>query len=140
MDDALGVLKSVGAADPKAVLDEIIESMHERFDAVHAKFWTRALWLPITASIALAVFNQLSGINVFRRELYDLAEDIGETNDLAAAHPAKAQELHAQLVQWRDRMQALLPSRANPDYIGPDALRRLFLVPADEAKPRGYWV
>jgi hypothetical protein len=63
MDDALGVLKSVGAADPQAVLDEIIESMHEKFDAVHARFWTRALWLPITAAIALAVFNQLSGIN-----------------------------------------------------------------------------
>jgi len=63
VDDALDVLKSVGAADPKAVLDEIIESMHEKFDAVHAKFWTRALWLPITAAIALAVFNQLSGIN-----------------------------------------------------------------------------
>ncbi len=63
MEDAFDVLKSVGAADPKAVLDEIIESMHEKFDAVHAKFWTRALWLPITAAIALAVFNQLSGIN-----------------------------------------------------------------------------
>jgi MFS family permease len=37
--------------------------MHAKFDAVHAKFWTRVLWLPITAAIALAVFNQLSGIN-----------------------------------------------------------------------------
>ncbi len=63
MGDALDVLKSVGATDPRAVLDEIIESMHETFDAVHAKFWRRQLWLPITAAIALAVFNQLSGIN-----------------------------------------------------------------------------
>lgn len=63
MDDALAVLQSLGAANPKAVLDEIVESMHQKFDAVHAKFWTRALWLPITAAIALAVFNQLSGIN-----------------------------------------------------------------------------
>lgn len=61
--DALDVLKSVGTTDPRAVLDEIIESMHETFDAVHAKFWRRQLWLPITAAIALAVFNQLSGIN-----------------------------------------------------------------------------
>lgn len=63
MEDALDVLRSVGATDPRAVLDEIIESMHEKFDAVHARFWKRALWLPITAAIALAVFNQLSGIN-----------------------------------------------------------------------------
>ena len=63
MDDALTVLESVGTTKPKAVLNEIVESMHESFDAVHAKFWTRALWLPITAAIALAVFNQLSGIN-----------------------------------------------------------------------------
>lgn len=63
MGDALDVLKSVGATDPRAVLDEIIESMHETFDAVHAKFWRRQLWLPIAAAIALAVFNQLSGIN-----------------------------------------------------------------------------
>lgn len=63
MEDALDVLKSVGATDPRAVLDEIIESMHEKFDAVHAKFWRRQLWLPIAAAIALAVFNQLSGIN-----------------------------------------------------------------------------
>jgi sugar porter (SP) family MFS transporter len=63
MDDALAVLQSLGAANPKAVLDEIIESMHEKFDVVHARFWTPKLWLPITAAIALAVFNQLSGIN-----------------------------------------------------------------------------
>ena len=63
MDDALAVLQQVGAANPRAVLDEIIESMHDKFDAVHAKFWQAKYLLPITAAIALAVFNQLSGIN-----------------------------------------------------------------------------
>ena len=63
MDDALSVLKSVGASDPQAILNEIIESMHKKFDVVHTKFWQAKYALPITAAIALAVFNQLSGIN-----------------------------------------------------------------------------
>ena len=63
MDEALGVLKSIGASNPQAVLNEIIESMHQKFDAVHAKFWQAKYALPISAAIMLAMFNQLSGIN-----------------------------------------------------------------------------
>ncbi len=61
--EALSVLEKLGAADPRAVLDEIVESMHRNFDAVHARFWQAKYALPITAAVALAVFNQLSGIN-----------------------------------------------------------------------------
>jgi sugar porter (SP) family MFS transporter len=63
MDEALGVLKSIGASNPQAILNEIIESMHQKFDAVHAKFWQAKYALPISAAIMLAMFNQLSGIN-----------------------------------------------------------------------------
>ena len=62
-DEALAVLKEVGAAEPQAVLKDILESMHNQFDTVHGKFWQSKYALPITAAIALAVFNQLSGIN-----------------------------------------------------------------------------
>jgi sugar porter (SP) family MFS transporter len=62
-EEALAVLEKLGASDPKAVLNEIVESMHQNFDAVHARFWQAKYALPITAAIALAVFNQLSGIN-----------------------------------------------------------------------------
>lgn len=62
-DEAMRVLKKLGAVNPKAVLDDIVESMHQNFDAVHSKFWQKKYALPITAAIALAVFNQLSGIN-----------------------------------------------------------------------------
>jgi sugar porter (SP) family MFS transporter len=61
--EALAVLERLGASDPKAVLDEIVESMHQNFDTVHTPFWQKKYALPITAAIALAVFNQLSGIN-----------------------------------------------------------------------------
>lgn len=46
-----------------------------------------------------------------RVELYDLAEDVGETEDLAAAMPEKAEELKALLVEWRRRVGAAMPSR-----------------------------
>jgi MFS transporter, SP family, xylose:H+ symportor len=62
-EEALAVLEKLGAANPRAVLDEIVESMHRNFDAVHARFWQAKYTLPIAAAIALAVFNQLSGIN-----------------------------------------------------------------------------
>lgn len=62
-EEALAVLERLGASDPKAILGEIVESMHQNFDTVHSKFWQLKYALPITAAIALAVFNQLSGIN-----------------------------------------------------------------------------
>ena len=43
-------------------------------------------------------------------ELYNLSDDIGEKNNLAAANPAKTQELHAQLVAWRKQINAPLPT------------------------------
>ena len=44
-----------------------------------------------------------------RRELYDLAQDRGETNDLADAHPEQVQRLHSMLNEWRSRVKARLP-------------------------------
>ena len=62
-DEARAVLESLGMPNVDTVYDEIVESMHKHYDVVHTKFWTGMYWLPITAAIALAVFNQLSGIN-----------------------------------------------------------------------------
>ncbi len=62
-DEARTVLDSLGMPDADVVYDEIIDSLHQQYEVVHAKFWTKIYWLPITAAIALAVFNQLSGIN-----------------------------------------------------------------------------
>ena len=46
-------------------------------------------------------------------ELYNLAEDISEANDLAAKKPDKAKQMREQLAQWRERVDAQLP-RPNP--------------------------
>lgn len=48
-------------------------------------------------------------------QLFNLDEDIGEKNDLAAAQPEKAKELRRKLQAWRDRVAAQM-MEPNPDY------------------------
>jgi arylsulfatase A len=58
-------------------------------------------------------------------ELYDLAADIGETRNMAAADPGRAESMLAELKAWRARVGARMP-RPNPDF---DAAlhRRLYM-------------
>lgn len=50
-----------------------------------------------------------------RVELFNLAHDIGETIDLAAAEPARAGELRETLAEWRRAVGARMPS-PNPAF------------------------
>ena len=50
-----------------------------------------------------------------RVELYNLTEDIGETNDLAATRSGRVEELRGLLHDWRLKMQAQMPT-PNPDF------------------------
>ncbi len=43
-------------------------------------------------------------------ELYNLAQDIGEKNNLAAQHPEKVQGLRIKLIAWRKEVGALMPT------------------------------
>ena len=49
-------------------------------------------------------------------ELYNLKENIGETNNLAEKLPIKTKELHDMLIEWRQKMAAPVPSELNPNY------------------------
>jgi arylsulfatase A len=62
-------------------------------------------------------------------ELYNLKDDWGESNDLAAAMPAKRDELATQLRQWRTAVGAQMPL-ANPNH---DPARD---NPSGKAKPK----
>lgn len=42
-------------------------------------------------------------------ELYNLKEDIGETNDLAETNPEKTQELESKLNEWLNEVDASMP-------------------------------
>ncbi len=54
-----------------------------------------------------------------RHELYNLREDLGETNDLAARMPEKVKELAALLDGFLKDTAAVIP-KPNPDYWPPD--------------------
>src|SRR5690606_6081552 len=45
-----------------------------------------------------------------RVELYNLADDLGEKNDLAASNPAKAAALRQKLHAWRASVAAQMPT------------------------------
>ncbi|MBM4086612.1 MAG: sulfatase [Lentisphaerae bacterium] len=53
-------------------------------------------------------------------ELYNLKDDIGETTNLAEKLPEKAQELRKRLAEWRQAVNAPVPTQLNPRY-QPDA-------------------
>jgi hypothetical protein len=48
-------------------------------------------------------------------ELYNLAEDIGESTDLSGSNPGKAEQLRQMLHEWRRAVGAQMP-KPNPDY------------------------
>jgi arylsulfatase A-like enzyme len=56
-----------------------------------------------------------------RLELYDLANDLGETKNLAQDNPAKAKELHDRLVAWRAEVNAPMPTKNKGDAAPPKA-------------------
>ncbi len=58
-----------------------------------------------------------------RTELYHLADDPGETHDLAAERPETARDLRELLRQWRQRLDAPVPTEPNPEF-DPQSLRK----------------
>jgi arylsulfatase A-like enzyme len=49
-------------------------------------------------------------------EIYNLAEDIGETNNLAAIQIDKRNELLDELIKWQKEIDAPIPREMNPEY------------------------
>lgn len=49
-------------------------------------------------------------------EIYNLAEDIGETNNLAAIQIDKRNELLDELIKWQQETDAPIPRVMNPEY------------------------
>ena len=51
-----------------------------------------------------------------RLELFNLTNDIGEKNNLASTDPDRADRMFAVLSDWQQRLNAPLPSKANPEF------------------------
>ncbi len=54
-----------------------------------------------------------------RLELYNLRQDLGETNNLATSLPDKTTELHAKLIAWRKELHAPMPTANEPSKAEP---------------------
>ncbi|MEM9020290.1 MAG: sulfatase [Planctomycetota bacterium] len=50
-------------------------------------------------------------------ELFNLKDDPGEQNDLAATNPAKAMELLTMLRLWHQETNAAIPTERNPEFV-----------------------
>ncbi len=62
-DDALAVLRRVGASNPAGVVGEIVASLRGETDAAREPFFTARYRRPILLALMVATFNQVSGIN-----------------------------------------------------------------------------
>jgi sugar porter (SP) family MFS transporter len=62
-EEAVEVLRRVGSEDPRALVAEIGESLHEETVAANEPFFQRKYRKPILLAIMVASFNQLAGIN-----------------------------------------------------------------------------
>ena len=84
-----------------------------------AMYWHYPHYHPGGASPSGSVrFGDYKLIEIFedgRLELYNLKEDTGEEADLAEKMPRKAKELHRMLLDWRESVDASMPT-PNPDF------------------------
>ncbi len=71
-----------------------------------------------------------------RVELFNIAKDLAEENDLSTKEPARATDMKAKLAAWRERIGAQMP-RENPDFNA--ALHKELYVDVDSSslKPAG---
>jgi arylsulfatase A-like enzyme len=56
-------------------------------------------------------------------ELYNLHDDLGESNNLAKSNPGKLAELHQRMKAWRQDVNAPIPTTPNPKF-DPDAKKK----------------
>ena len=83
------------------------------FEDSHDKPWFR------TAPVSVIREGNWKLLEFFEEgdlELYNLAEDLGEQNNLLTIHPEKAQALQQQLHNWHTATQAPIPTEQNPEY------------------------
>jgi MFS transporter, SP family, arabinose:H+ symporter len=72
VDEARGVLQSMGADDPEGELKEIVESVHLDRLSTGEPLFAWKYRLPIFLAITIGMFNQLSGINAILYYLNDI--------------------------------------------------------------------
>jgi arylsulfatase A-like enzyme len=80
----------------------------------HYPHYHGSTWTP-GAAIRARDFKLIEFYEESKIELYNLADDVGEKNDLAKKMPKKAKQMHKMLKAWQKKMGAKMPV-LNPDY------------------------
>jgi arylsulfatase A-like enzyme len=62
-------------------------------------------------AIQVGSWKLLEFFETGRLELYDLAKDVGQKNNLAKSMPERTRELHQRLIAWRQAIAAPMPQR-----------------------------
>jgi len=76
-------------------------------------------WRQVPASsIRMGDWKLIENFETGALELYNLAEDIGESRNLVSERPAKAKALYKALKKWRKKTNAPEPTQLNPEYKG----------------------
>jgi sugar porter (SP) family MFS transporter len=84
-EEALGVLQKLGNEDAPAVLQDIVDSLHEETVGADEAFFQRKYFRPILLAFMVASFNQLAGINAvlyYSAQIFRMA-GAGQTSALA---------------------------------------------------------
>ena len=74
----------------------------------HYPHYHGSAWKP-GAAIRVGDWKLIEFYHYGTVELYNLAEDLGEQNDLSETNPTKRDELLGQLHDWQESMQAKMP-------------------------------
>ncbi len=85
------------------------EAIFWHYPHYHGSTWTPG------AAIRAGDWKLVEFYDYEKTELYNLAEDIGETNDLSGEYPEKLRELKDLLVKMQEETGALFPQK-NPAY------------------------
>ncbi|MBD3267839.1 sulfatase-like hydrolase/transferase, partial [bacterium] len=85
------------------------EAIYWHYPHYHGSTWTPG------AAVRAGDWKLIEFYHYQKVELYNLKEDPGEKNDLAAQMPAKARELQDKLHRWQNEMGAKMPT-LNPKY------------------------
>lgn len=93
-----------------------------------AIFWHYPLYLTGRATPASAIrkgnWKLIESFEDGHTELYNLANDISESRNLAETVPWKARELHQELIAWRRATNAVEPRQPNPYHMEKAVRRR----------------
>ena len=68
-----------------------------------------------SGAIRIGDYKLVENYETGTTELYDLEDDISESTDLSQIMKQKTRDLHKLLIEWRERVSAVMPI-PNPEY------------------------